>query len=262
MFQAFGSDPGGPWQGYQALRDVLDPMLVDAAERAGAQVRRGCRAVSLPACPLGASGPDRRVTGVVTTAGTVAAKVVVDAAGRRHWLHRQLGRSIRRVSPPLIAAYGYVPREMGDAPYLRAQSDGWTRTAPISSHASAWTHLTLNRGSRSWGGPPDGLDEARPFTTPKGADVTWRYTEQSAGPGWFVVGDAASVVDPSASHGVLRALMSGAVAARAILDCAAGRTTEERAAAGYTKWIRDWFEHDVTRMHRLYRIFPSWPARL
>ena len=56
--------------------------------------------------------------------------------------------------------------------------------------------------------------------------------------------------------------MSGAVVARAIGDRAAGRVTEDQAATGYTRWVSDWFRHDVARLHELYRTFPSWPAHL
>jgi flavin-dependent dehydrogenase len=260
VFQAFGSDGDGPWRGYQAGRDVLDPLLVDAAERAGAHVRRGCRAVSavVAGTPLGGG----RVTGLITTAGTVSARTVVDAGGRRHWLDRQLGRSVRRVSPPLVVAYGHVMGTPLDAPRFRAGTDGWTWSAPVAADTSAWMRLSLRRDAAGWGDLPEEVDGASPLRSARGADVTWRCAEQAAGPGWFLVGDAATVVDPGASHGVLRALMSGSVAARAIVDRAAGRLTEERATAGYTRWIRDWFRHDVRRMHGLYGVFPSWPDRL
>ncbi len=276
VFQAFGSDHAGPWRGYQAPRDVLDPLLVDAAERAGVRVRRGCRAVAAVVAPDG-GGPAGlpRVTGVVTATGTVSARVVVDAGGRRHWLDRQLGRSVRRVTPPLVVAHGHRRRSAQDRPRLRASADGWTWEAPVTADTVSWARLSLRpggggggRGADGWGA--DGWGDApgapvrsgTPTRRPRGADVTWRCAGRAAGPGWFLVGDAAAVVDPTASHGVLRALVTGAVVARAVADRAAGRVTEDGAAARYTRWVADWFRHDVARLHELYRLFPAWPATL
>jgi flavin-dependent dehydrogenase len=271
VFQAFGSDHAGPWRGYQAPRDVLDPLLVDAAERAGAAVRRGCRVVSAVVAPDDDRPAGlRRVTGVVTATGTLSARVVVDAGGRRHWLDRQVGRSVRRVTPPLVVAHGHRPRSAEDHPRLRASPDGWTWEAPVTADTVSWARLSLRRAGAGGGRGADGWADApgatvrsgTPARRPRGADVTWRCAERAAGPGWFLVGDAAAVVDPTASHGVLRALMSGAVAARAIADRASGRVTEDQAAARYTRWVTDWFHHDVARLHELYRLFPAWPTTL
>ncbi len=255
-FHEFGADADGPWRGYQARRDVLDPMLVDVAEQAGARVLHGCRALR----PLTGDPSDgTRVTGLVTTAGACAASVVVDAGGRRHWLARRLRCRIRRVSPTLVVAYGHTTGPVADAPRLRADAGGWTWTAPVAADTTAWVRLRLDPDPGRWGRPPAGVD-GPPAGPPRGADVTWRRVDVAAGPGWFLVGDAAAVVDPAASHGVLRALVSGAVAARAITDRAAGLVAEDEAAGGYTRWIADRFDHDVHRLRDLYRIFPSWPA--
>jgi flavin-dependent dehydrogenase len=51
----------------------------------------------------------------------------------------------------------------------------------------------------------------------RGADVTWRIISPAAGPGFFLVGDAVAVLDPASSHGVLKALMTGMMAAHLIL---------------------------------------------
>jgi len=63
------------------------------------------------------------------------------------------------------------------------------------------------------------------------------------GQGYFVVGDAAAVLDPSSSHGVLKALMSGMMAAHLIGRIYAG-AEEERARAAYQSWGSGWFDHD------------------
>jgi flavin-dependent dehydrogenase len=78
----------------------------------------------------------------------------------------------------------------------------------------------------------------------RGADVTWRLAQRTAGPGWLLVDDAAAQLDPSSSHGVLRALMSGMRAAWQVSadDC-----------GGYHAWLAEGFEHDALRMRAAYR---------
>jgi flavin-dependent dehydrogenase len=49
-----------------------------------------------------------------------------------------------------------------------------------------------------------------------GADVTWRRVIGTAGAKYFIVGDAAVVLDPASSHGISRAVMSGIMAGHAI----------------------------------------------
>ncbi|MBA4535538.1 hypothetical protein H1196_23700 [Brevibacillus halotolerans] len=50
-----------------------------------------------------------------------------------------------------------------------------------------------------------------------GADMTWRVITQLGGPGgYFLIGDAATVLDPASSHGVLKAVMSGMMAGNLI----------------------------------------------
>jgi hypothetical protein len=47
----------------------------------------------------------------------------------------------------------------------------------------------------------------------RGIDVSSSIANPTAGPGYFLAGDAASIVDPLSSHGILKALMSGMKAA-------------------------------------------------
>jgi len=87
----------------------------------------------------------------------------------------------------------------------------------------------------------------------RGADVTWRFVPASAGRGYFVAGDAAAVLDPAASHGVLRAMMSGVMAAHVISKVTSGVLTENDGVRHYRGWLKTWFDHDVQRLRELYR---------
>jgi flavin-dependent dehydrogenase len=245
--------------------------LLQRARAAGAAVYQSCRAVDLLREKSG------RVTGVMASpkrAGTegavntkLRARFVVDAAGSRHWLARRLTLSIERHSPRLIARYGYVDGvcpKRDEAPALVADSDGWTWTARVRPRRYAWTRLSL-RDPR-WRDehllPPEELrgDGLRQWGKVRGADVSWRVVVPAAGSGYFLVGDAATVLDPASSHGVLRAIMSGMMAAHLITQIACYEANESVAAERYSDWIRRWFAHDVAGLRALYARLPGSPG--
>src|SRR6266581_3922122 len=96
-------------------------------------------------------------------------------------------------------------------------------------------------------GPPPEFAGLAPLGCPKGSDVTWRLLESCAGPGYFVAGDAASVSDPSASHGVLRALLSGMLAGHLVLRKTFANVPEPVLATEYRTFVRSSFEFDWAR---------------
>jgi flavin-dependent dehydrogenase len=81
-----------------------------------------------------------------------------------------------------------------------------------------------------------------------------------AGPGYFLVGDAAAVLDPASSHGVLNALMSGMMAGHVITQILRYGHPEQPAQRAYCAWLRRWFAHDVKYLKALYRRLPNPPA--
>ena len=255
-FEAFGGDAGGPWSGYQAPRAELDALLLERAEAAGASVRRGCRAVDLTVTR-------GRVDGVLADSGRLATGHVIDAGGRRHWSARRLAAPVERVSPRLIASWAYLAGRWpahDAAPLLRADEGGWTWTARVGPSSYAWVGLDV-AGAGRLRRPPD-LPGLTVTSGPSGADVTWRRAAVTAAPGLLLAGDAAGVLDPSSGSGVLRALVTGTVAARAVVDVRHGRLPEHSVIAAYRRWLASWFRADVARLDGLYRIFPGWPAIL
>lgn len=130
-------------------------------------------------------------------------------------LARQLRISVVPYSRPLFVRYGYMQGacpERDEAPSLQANRSGWTWTARVAPSLYQWTRLALQSARFP---PPwrltafSGLTDTGPV---RGADVTWRMAAQTAGPGFFLVGDAACVLDPASSPGVLKAMMSGMMA--------------------------------------------------
>jgi len=241
-FEAFRPGADGPWFGFQAWRADLDAILLRHAFTAGARVLQPCRAIA----PIVEGG---RVAGVVTDAGEIRARFVIDATGSRHWLQRQMGIPMHRASGRLIATYGYAIGEFADDPILAGDATGWTWIARVRPDIVAWTQLRFARLRRE---PPESARRLTAAGPVRGADVTWRMPEACAGSGFFAIGDASSVLDPAASHGVLKAVMSGILAGDLIARVVRGETAESAAAAALQGWTREWFERDTRRLAELY----------
>ena len=90
--------------------------------------------------------------------------------------------------------------------------------------------------------------------------MTWRIVSQPAGPGYVCVGDAAAVLDPASSHGVLKGLMSGMMAGHVIAQAESGTASIAAATEAYSAWLREWFRADARELRRMYRELPTSPA--
>jgi len=95
-------------------------------------------------------------------------------------------------------------------------------------------------------------DEVRTRAHPCETGILDRIT----GDGWIAVGDAASMVDPLSSTGVLKALRSGAEAADRIAEYLAG---DASALAHYENSIRSDFRTYLGARWRQYAIEARWP---
>jgi flavin-dependent dehydrogenase len=88
-------------------------------------------------------------------------------------------------------------------------------------------------------------------------DVSWSVHQACAGAGYFLLGDAAAVLDPSSSHGVLRATMSGMLCGHLVAAHAQRGLPESEVVAIYKGWMRSYLNHDVVLLRELYRNHPS-----
>lgn len=249
-FAAFGADASGSWQGFQAWRARFDELLLQRALAVGCTVVQPCRALR----PLVEAA---RVVGLQTTCGEFTARFVIDAGGRSHWLARQLSLPIQHYSRRLFARYGYVTgtgQSRYEAPCLTLDEEGWTWTAQVQPTIYQWTRMLFASRVPAAAWVPAEFQHLSPLSPSQGADVTWRKVEPLAGPGYFLIGDAAAVLDPTASHGVLRAIMSGMMAGHSIsqLETSAPATARHAVAQQYNQWLSDWFLHDVTKLKELY----------
>ncbi len=249
VYQAYGQDADGPWRGFQVQRSTLDRLLARKARNCGVQVRSGIGAQRVLINSAG------RVTGVETAHRRHHARWLVDATGSAGWLKRQLGLTITRCSPQLTAWYGYVdgrPAYCDGDPRLIVEPNGWTWIAPLGNSISAWVRLVINQDRRRPATAPELLAGHPIRGAIRGADVTWKILDSLAGPGFFVAGDAASVLDPASSHGVLRALMTGILAGDSIAKVEQSIVTETSSFLGYEAWLRNTFESDLEALLSLY----------
>jgi flavin-dependent dehydrogenase len=95
----------------------------------------------------------------------------------------------------------------------------------------------------------------------RGADVTWRFLPGCAGPGYFVCGDTAAVLDPGAPSGVARALASGIEAATLIGRVAKMQIDEGEAERKFRAATASRFCETARQVAKRYAEFndpPEW----
>ncbi|HEY3683700.1 MAG TPA: NAD(P)/FAD-dependent oxidoreductase [Streptosporangiaceae bacterium] len=240
----------------------LDALLVDAAARAGAEVRTRTPVTDLVT-------ERGRVVGVATKSGVLRARLVVGADGVRSTVARVAGaREYGRTAPGRLFVWGYfegagAPTDqvwlgkIDDYGFLGSPTDsglfmaavspsmGRRRTVladPAASHADGLAH---------WPELADGLAGARRIG-PLRVMPRWRgYFRRSAGPGWVLLGDAGHFKDPTAGQGISDALRQADALAGAVADNLAGADRLDRAMRDWWGWRdRDawqmyWFAHDM-----------------
>ncbi|MCU1246995.1 MAG: flavin-dependent dehydrogenase [Edaphobacter sp.] len=243
-FVPFGGTRKQPWRGFQLWRFDFDQILLNRAVSIGARFIEHC-------LPWDAIVTNGGIT-ILTDRGSIQCQVVVDGTGRHRWLARRWGLTIETFSPILIARYGY--RE-GDSPVMRdnplfvSRQDGWDWTARVRPNLYQWISVKSGGNKQSLDNVPTELGELREVGPVRGADVTWRLVLRSASSRHFLVGDAAAVLDPSSSHGIIKALSSGILAATCIgkiLRNRAGNT--HHIVEGYVAWQRNWFLRDIRQL--------------
>ena len=180
----------------------------------------------------------------------------MDATGKARWLARALDIASPARSPKFFARYGYAQGscpERDDAPLLVGDARGWTWTAMVRAGTYQWTRLVFDGIEPDSGWMPEEFQGLTPLGRSRGADVTWRIADEVARPGWFMVGDAAATLDPTSSHGVLKAIMSGMMAGHLIAAILRGVAPAEEAAAAYRDWCAGWFAADAAKLSQFYR---------
>jgi len=254
-FMPFGHDTSGAWRGWQIPGVELDRILLERAARLGVEIIDDMRLV----CIL---RHNERVVGVRTDCGEFFAHFTVDATGRKRWLVRQLGLIEQQASPFLLAKFGYVHGDASlalEEPWLIAEPTGWCWIARVGENKYHWMRLLFSKEQGKELGIPASLSSFASAEKARYADVTWRITLPSAGLGYFLIGDAAWVLDPSSSHGVLKALLSGIRAAEDAQKILLFPSQGKEICQAFTQDSQRWFESDKAAMIAAYQRHPFPP---
>lgn len=206
---------------YAPRRAVLDQLLVDAARRAGAEIRHGTRLVTLTSDRFG------RVDGAVVDDGTlrtVRAELVVGADGAdsavaaqvrptTYWHGRGgwtstiyayaegLERDTSHWHFGAGATSGVIPTNDGQACVFTATSaDRFREVARADVTGAWWDMLRDVSPGVAERLTPDMIGRRRSFPGRR------PFARRCHGPGWALVGDAGWYDDPATAHGISAAL--------------------------------------------------------
>lgn len=248
--------------GYHLDRARFDALLADGAREAGARW-----------CETRVRGAERSGGGwrVALADGTEAyVRVLIDATGRAATLARRLG-GVPRQTDRLVAFARFASCAGGDPrTTVEAVEDGWWYTSGLPDRRRIVVFLTdADLAAPLGAGRPEGWEAALGRTVRvsglagclDGPVSVWptesRALAPAAGEGWLAVGDAAAVVDPLSSQGILRALQGGVFAAYAAADALDGRPD---ALARYARYQAGTFASFADLQAEFYRRERRWPA--
>jgi menaquinone-9 beta-reductase len=232
---------------YAPRRTVLDPLLVRAAEAAGAQVVHGVTAVDL------VRGAHGRVAGAVLTGPgasltRVEAPMVIGADGVRSPIARLAGAPVERAGRSATAVvYGHftgLPLDGYHWYYRPGVSAGAIPTndgrtclfvalpparfiGELAGGIEPMYRRVLAEAAPDMARAADGarLDaKLRPFPGTPG------FLRRAWGPGWALVGDAGYFKDPLTAHGITDALRDAELLARAVVAGGDGALAAYQAA--------------------------------
>jgi 2-polyprenyl-6-methoxyphenol hydroxylase-like FAD-dependent oxidoreductase len=234
---------------YAPRRTVLDRILVEAAEEAGAEVFHETVVTALLRDPDGRVcgvevqddlGQRRRLTSTLTVGADGIRSVVAQETGAAY-LHR--GRSASAVLYRYLqdlpsAGYEWAYGD-GSAAGLLPTNDGATCVF-VSTTPERMKRLRQHGRERAFtslltSAAPAFVDRvlgASSFAPMKGWGGIPAHVRQSWGPGWALVGDAGYYKDPITTHGMSDGLRDAELLADRVLDVLAG-VPEHVALAAY-----------------------------
>jgi flavin-dependent dehydrogenase len=262
---------------YQVRRSEFDEILIRRAAHQGARVFEGCRVRDIEFLPEGRhDGMRARIEAESDDGATVSwlARYVVDASGRDTLLGNRLELKQRNSKHNSCALYGHFRDAQRYPEEKRAGNisiywfeHGWFWFIPLadgvtSIGAVVWPYYMKSRAAPVRDFFLATIQMCAPLAARlKDAELvsdvqaTGNYSyscQRSHGPGYVLVGDAFTFIDPMFSSGVLMAMVSGVAAAEAV-DTSLRQP--ERAAAAMREFDRivrhgpreySWFIYRIT----------------
>lgn len=239
------------WYGYQLYRESFDKLLINKAIKLGATFIENCS-------PTGIDLANGSIVSVQTSKSIIKADIYIDATGRNAFLAKKLKIDYQLDSPKLIAYYGYVKNSdrnqvAFENPCMVWSSESWVWIAQVNKNLIVWNRVSLatHRIEKDW--LPNVLKGCTIVKSIKAVDVTWRIATTVSTDNYFLIGDAAFVIDPASSHGILKAIMSGVLVAHLINKLVFNPSAASEIHRYYTNWIVNWFESDTKKLKSLYK---------
>lgn len=241
-------DKNKKWKGFQLFREEFDSILLNKAIELGAVFLSESPPVSINLTS------QKKIESISTFTKKLEGDFFIDATGKRAWLVNKLKIPFKKHSPKRIAYYGYV--KANDSlelknPKIIWDKEGWTWIAKVKSDQVSWVRLDLNgyqKKGTNWS--PKELCGFQPVKMSKAIDVTWRMADILSDKNYFFLGDTTFVLDPAASHGILKAIMSGIMVSHLIVNSEAIQINELHKI--YYDWLNQWFIKDKDELKKLY----------
>ncbi|HTI52255.1 MAG TPA: NAD(P)/FAD-dependent oxidoreductase [Planctomycetaceae bacterium] len=257
-------------QTWQVRRSEFDQMMLENAREQGVDVQEGVRVLEV--LFEGSRAVGVRIQDASGAERTVRADVIVDASGQSSMIMSRLG--LREWDPVLKkaalwtywkGAFRDTGRDEGATVVIQTKSKkGWFWYIPLHDDilsvgiVSDYQYLFKNRADKDYETIYNEEVADCPGVQPRIANAervteffaTKEYSyrsQQAAGDGWVLVGDAFGFLDPLYSSGVLLALKSGQLAADAVSE---GLAKGDTSAAQLGKW-EPGFKVGMDRMRRL-----------
>ncbi|MGI9022544.1 MAG: NAD(P)/FAD-dependent oxidoreductase [Acidimicrobiales bacterium] len=261
------TEPSDVGPGLCIRRPLLDTILVEAAQEAGATLHTATRVTDLVR-------QGQRVAGVVSRTDDgerrLLAPLVVGADGRSSRVGRLVGARTYNVVPNERFGYwAYYEGATWSAPaslLMLRWEDRFVTACPTDSGLymvgilpplsefrsfSAAVEASYDNYVSGCDRLDDVLPGARRVTRPRGMASFSGFFRESAGPGWVLLGDAGHFKDPSPGQGISDAFRQGERLAAAIVDAGGVAGATDEATSQWWRWRdRDavgmhWFAHDL-----------------
>lgn len=244
---------------YAPRRNVLDPILTDAAEEAGVEFLDRCRAISL-------IEDDSGVTRGVVLGGDkeefhIRTRMVICADGARSRMAKWVGAApYKEVGPSNSVHYAYYRDVETEGVYFQFTPGVTAGLIPTNDglvcvyggwHQDRESDFRSDPDSvfneRVRGSHPQlahALDDGTRVSGFRGTPGLPGFLRPPGGPGWALVGDAGYTKDPVSAHGISNALRDAELCARAVTNTLHGSGEAGVAFAEYRR-VRDHLSHSM-----------------